>query len=151
MAATRTTLSVGDMVYYHDPGSQRECTVVIEAILEGYPPRRYQCTNLDTGTSFWSYGCWLKPILVDDEPFSWTQLEDETLCVKPIEVSHVSEENEIRPPACKQARFVDLTDEQLDRMAADRVSKNTQQQTKWGMKIFTGKLNEPLIIFTNIV
>ena len=132
MASTRSPLSVGELAYYHDPGSSRECTVLIDAILEGYPPRRYQVTNVDSGASFWSYGCWLRPILVDNKPFSWSQLEDENLSLHQKEAVKDS-----RP--LKKARFMDLTEEDLDKIASDRVSKNTQQQTRWGIKILTGK------------
>ena len=135
MAAPRSPFSVGDLAYYHDPGSQRQCTVLIEAILEGYPPRRYQCTNMDTGNSFWSYGCWLIPILVDNKP--WNELSqdilDPTSCDTP---------GESQPQAPKKARFVDLTNEQLDQMASSRISKHTQQQTTWGVKILRGESSQ---------
>ena len=45
------------------------------------------------------------------------------------------------PAAAKQStRFADLTEEEVDRLAEARTSKNTNIQTKWGVKIMTGNL-----------
>ena len=39
--------------------------------------------------------------------------------------------------SCK--RFVTLTEEQLDGVAQERISRNTENQTKWAIKLFRGK------------
>ena len=123
MAPPRTPLTPGDLCYYHDPGTKRQCTVIIEAMLEGNPPRRYQCTDLDSGNEFWTFGCWLSPILVDEEP--WSNVENETLGISE-KCNRTSEEP---PEKISKNRFADLSDAQLDEMATNRISKHTQQQT----------------------
>ena len=43
-------------------------------------------------------------------------------------------------PATETTRFADLSAE-IDKLAEARTSKNTNVQTKWGVKIFIGKIN----------
>ena len=42
-------------------------------------------------------------------------------------------------PATETTNFADLSAEKLDNVAEARTSKNTNVQTKWGVKIFRGK------------
>ena len=44
-------------------------------------------------------------------------------------------------PATETTRFADLSAEDVDKLAEARTSKNTNVQTKWGVKIFRGKIN----------
>ena len=44
-------------------------------------------------------------------------------------------------PATEITRFADLSAEEVDKLAKARTSKNTNVPTKWGVKIFRGKIN----------
>ena len=44
-------------------------------------------------------------------------------------------------PATETTRFADLSAEEVDKLAEARTSKNTNVQTKWGVKIFRGEIN----------
>ena len=42
-------------------------------------------------------------------------------------------------PVVKKRRHAALTDADLDNVAAERLSKNTEHQTRWAVKLFKGK------------
>ena len=44
-------------------------------------------------------------------------------------------------PETETTRFADLSAEEVDKVAEARTRKNTNLQTKWGVKIFRGKIN----------
>ena len=63
----------------------------------------------------------------DDSEFQWE-----------LQVPSQSEDSSDVPLA-KRKRHAALTDAELDRVAAERLSKNTEHQTRWAVKLFKGK------------
>ena len=54
-------------------------------------------------------------------------------------VENETESEEVVKPVEPNSRFAALSAQDLDGIAAARISKNTDIQTKWGLKIFRGK------------
>jgi hypothetical protein len=48
--------------------------------------------------------------------------------------------DDVSEPVNKKSRFAHLTNEQLDEVASERLSRNTDHQTKWAVKLFKGKV-----------
>ena len=132
--AEKPKLQAGQIANYWKPGFEKQQTVIVVSVVEHERPHKYQVMDLDTMEESWSLGCWLSLAHPEIQPGSneWMEMETEMLTG-----------SEAKAPAPVQvnrpARFVNLTEDDLNTLAAQRVSSNTKEQTKWGLKIFHGE------------
>ena len=139
MAASQRVLTAGDFTTFWQPGRE-EKVVLVTAVREGRATeaRRYAVQDSDTGECFESYGCWQKPVTVAD-----VQLDDSLFDVVNGELS-VGPSRTVPGPQVaesvkKTKRFPVLLKDEVDQLAGARTSKNTDEQTKWGVRIFRGE------------
>ena len=143
MAASQRVLTAGDFATFWQPGRQ-EKVVLVTAVREGRATeaRRYAVQDWDTGKCFESYGCWLKPVTVAD-----VQLNDSLFDVVNGELSVGPSRTvpslvpgpQVAESVKKTEIFPVLLKDEVDQLAGTRTSKNTDEQTKWGVRIFRGE------------
>ena len=71
--------------------------------------------------------------------FSGISLADENNEEDIVEHILEMERNTVEEPKPKKKRFADITENELDNIALNRNSKNTRNQTMWGVAIFKGE------------
>lgn len=63
---------------------------------------------------------------------------------QPLDLSFPEEENDEnlseKPPLPQKARFATVSEQELESLQFDAKAKRTHQQTKWGVKLFKGRL-----------
>ena len=124
-----------------------EKTVLVNDVIEGGAavPRRYQVMDWDTGATFQTPGCWLRPLQVDqiNEIMPMEEdlvFEDASLVIEePAEPAHPATVSTPKAQNIENRRFHNMTEEELDQLADSRTSKHTKIQTKWGIQIFAGE------------
>ena len=67
------------------------------------------------------------------------EFDDESDFEWEIEVADSESKDSCDVPVPKKRRHAALTDVELDNVAAERLSKNTEHQTRWAVKLFKGK------------
>ena len=132
-------LAVGQFALFCKPG-QPEKTVMVSTINKtiATQARQYGVVDWNTGHTFSTFGCWLKDVpevtlqqmqgMLEDDDDDMGGLPD-VMTVDSVIGSRDSNTN----------RFVSMNSEELDQLAANRVSHNTKEQTKWGIKMFKGE------------
>lgn len=119
--------SVSDLVVF------RGCTCIINKVSDDMGYHIYGLTNLDTGHQQRGFRYELSHVEpeVVDMMVGGDIMEFAVPEVVPSEIGR------------KEApgRFADVTEADLVGLEEKRISKNTQSQTSWGVKIFRGKIS----------
>ena len=134
----RLPLTVGNFASFWKPGMDTR-TVLITAVKDtpGIQAKQFTVADWSTGEEFMTYACWLRPVteVLIDMAARWDEAPQEVVVLEPAQA-------EAQPPAQAtegRARFASLSSAELDTLAGRRTSTNTDEQTKWGVKVFTGE------------
>ena len=133
----RLPLTVGNFASFWKPRMDTR-TVLITAVKDTPRIQAKQFTVADwsTGEEFVTYACWLRPVtgVLIDMADGWDEAPQEDVVLEPAQ----AEAQPLAQATEARARFASLYSAELDSMAARRTSTNTDEQTKWGVKVFTG-------------
>jgi hypothetical protein len=119
MAAPKPLVEIGDFV----KTGERVCFV--ESIENKIGFNTYILVDIDSGVTLRKARFEFDPIEVE--------------YVSESEMAQFIEENEVKQPKKEEKRFETLSNEELDQLAQNRISKNTKKQTSWGVSIFKGE------------
>lgn len=131
-------LEVGHLANYWRPGIEERTVLItkIEAAQERLP-KRYIVVDCESWNEFSTFGCWLKPVKGDS---IITDIFEDIENVSPnASIQQNQDREEIKPASEPEKRFGEMSTEQLDVLAGASRSSNTNEQTKWGIRIFRGK------------
>ena len=134
----RPVLSVGSCASFWKPGCDvRTGLITCERVTPGIPAKQFVVHDWGTWEEIETYACWLRPVaeIPVDLSGEWLTEDPTGQPVGPAEADG-------GPPGQLnegQTRFPSLSCDDLDALAAQRTSANTKEQTRWGVKVFTGE------------
>ena len=114
-----------------------ETTCLITGISNKLGFNSYQLIDIDTGTSFTGYGYQLmhtEEVAAALLPDFGNEGED-TLDTPDIGTTECEEESSMGENG---GRWADVSEKDIENLAANRHSKHTANQTKWAVKVFKG-------------
>jgi hypothetical protein len=139
-AAPLPIISVGDFV----KTAGRVCYV--ENIDRSLGFGQYILVDIDSGVVLKKSRYELEPIHVDIVTGNDGDMDFEN-----IDIQTLSQPNEDRKSSKTEGnRFATICEEDLDKIALNRTSKNTRNQTSWGVSIFKGETLIKISMFTNL-
>ena len=134
----RQPLTVGNFASFWKPGVEARTVLITNAKqTPGVQAKQFNVHDWNTGEQFWTYACWLRP--VTEVPVDMADGWDD---VPQADVALVAPQVDTQPSAQATGggvRFASLSSAELDTLAAKRTSANTDEQTKWGVRVFTGE------------
>ena len=106
-----------------------------------YGFNKYSLLDVDSGKQITAHRHQLLKLDVIELDFDSPMDTIEGDAGPPTQISTLpSEDNETNEPN-STTRFLSVTENDLDKLASERSSQTTQQQTKWGIKVFRGTCN----------
>ena len=123
--------TVGQFAIFTKPGQIDRTVIISEVnITNATNARQYRIVDWETGHSFLTFGCWLKKVPEVDQQAVDNLIQDDI---------EMDDQPAPKSNTFTKERFVEIDENELDNLAANRLSHNTKEQTKWGVKIFRGK------------